>query len=120
MKNKLAKLSSKIGASAVVLSGLATTTFAQSFKVIGLENIDGTGKDLDAWIIGLINWAIGIAALAAVVMLIASGYMYITANGDEGKVEKATKTLTFAIIGLIVCFIAVMLVRFVLTSFLGQ
>ena len=37
-------------------------------------------------------------ALVAVGMLIGAGYMYITANGDEGKVEKATKTLTFAII----------------------
>ena len=51
-------------------------------------------------------------------MLIAAGYSYITASGDETKVEKATKTLTNAIIGLAICFIAVLLVNFVLTNIL--
>ncbi len=67
----------------------------------------------------LINWAVGLAALVCVVILIASGYKYITAAGDEAKVESATKTLTFAIIGLVVCFIAVILVKFVLSKILG-
>ncbi len=80
-----------------------------------IQNIGGTGKaDLMTLIYSLINWAIGIAALVCVVVLIFSGYKYITAAGDEAKVESATKTLTFAIIGLVVCFIAVILVKFVL------
>jgi Na+-driven multidrug efflux pump len=66
-----------------------------------------------------INVAIFLAALVCVGVLVASGYSYITAAGDEQKVEKATKTLTFAIVGLVICFIAVILVRFVLTNILG-
>jgi small-conductance mechanosensitive channel len=66
-----------------------------------------------------INVAIFLAALVCVGVLVASGYSYITAAGDEQKVEKATKTLTFAIVGLVVCFIAVILVRFVLERILG-
>lgn len=61
-----------------------------------------------------INLAIFLAALVCVVVLIASGYSYITAAGDEQKIEKATKTLTFAIVGLVICFISVILVQFVL------
>lgn len=66
-----------------------------------------------------LNFAIGAAAVVCVVILVAAGYMYITAAGDETKVEKATKTLTNAIIGLAICFISVLLVNFVLTDLLG-
>ncbi|PKN02442.1 hypothetical protein CVU76_00140 [Candidatus Dojkabacteria bacterium HGW-Dojkabacteria-1] len=118
MKNTLAKISSGVVATYVAFSGLLTEAFAQKRASDWLGGIDGVGSTLDSWIITMLNWAIGLAALAAVGMLIYSGYMYISASGDEGKVEKATKTLTFAIVGLVVCFIAVMLVQFVLTNIL--
>jgi hypothetical protein len=98
---------------------LASAAYAESATSY-LDGIKGgvTNTDLMSLIYSLINWAIGIAALICVVVLIFSGYKYITAAGDEGKVESATKTLTFAIIGLVVCFIAVILVRFVLQNVL--
>jgi len=37
----------------------------------------------------------------------------MTANGDENKIKKATQSLTWAIIGLVICFVATLLVRFV-------
>jgi TRAP-type C4-dicarboxylate transport system permease small subunit len=69
-------------------------------------------------ITSVLNFAIGAAAVICVVMLIAAGYSYITASGDEAKIEKATKTLTNAIIGLAICFTAVLLVNFVLDDIL--
>ena len=98
---------------------LASAAYAQDASSY-LDQINGGVGDTDLMtlIYSLINWAIGIAALICVVVLIVSGYKYITAAGDEGKVESATKTLTFAIIGLVVCFIAVILVRFVLQNVL--
>lgn len=117
--NKLAKVTTAASSAFLALSGFAVNAYAAN----GLDFIGGVespvNKSLDKFAYDLINWAIGLAALASVVMLIASGYMYITANGDEGKVDKATKTLTFAIIGLVVCFIAVILVRFVITKVLS-
>jgi len=65
-----------------------------------------------------IRLAILLAALVCVAVLVGAGYSYITAAGDEQKVEKATKTLTYAIVGLVICFIAVILVQFVLTNLL--
>ncbi len=118
MKNPLAKISGGALALYVGFTGLAGQAFAQKSASEWITGVDGVKSNLDSWVVVMLNWAIGLAALAAVAMLIAAGFMYITANGDEGKVEKATKTLTFAIIGLIVCFIAVMLVRFVLTNIL--
>jgi hypothetical protein len=120
MKNMLAKLSTGVLTTFVALTGLASTAFGQRSGEAWIAPIDGVGRPLEEWIIMIINWAIGLAALAAVVMLIVAGYLYITAGGDENKVEKATKTLTFAIVGLIVCFIAVILVQFVLRNILNS
>ena len=86
---------------------------------IPLPQPDGSPSDLAVWLPQVLNLAIGLAALVCVAVLIGSGYMYITAAGDETKVEKATKSLTYAIIGLIICFISVILVQFVLRNVLG-
>ena len=80
----------------------------------------GVQTNLLDWIGGVINIAVGLAALVCVGILIYSGYLYITAAGDGNKVSTATKSLTYAIVGLVICFIAVILVRFVLNTILGQ
>lgn len=88
--------------------------------LISIDQFNPTSfNNLNELIVKGLNLAIGAASVLCVAILIAAGYMYITASGDEGKVEKATKTLTFAIIGLAVCFIAVLLVNFVLKNVLG-
>ena len=103
-----------------VFSGLflASAAYAQSASSV-LDPINGGVKTpvMDL-VYRLINYAIGIVALVSVVMLILAGYSYITAGGDSDKVEKATKTLTNAIIGLVICLIAVVLVQFVLKTIL--
>ena len=94
---------------------------AQGLAADILPNIneDTSFTSLEALITNALNFAIGAAAVICVVMLIVAGYSYITASGDETKIEKATKTLTNAIIGLAICFIAVLLVNFVLTNILN-
>lgn len=82
--------------------------------ISGIDGVSGGSNQIMTLVTNLINWAVGLAALVCVVILIVSGYKYITASGDENKIQSATKTLTFAIIGLVVCFIAVILVKFVL------
>ncbi len=105
-----------VASSSLYLGSAALAQDANSF----LGGITGTGQggNLLGFVTTVINWAIGFAALVCVVILIAAGYMYITAAGDEGKIQKATSTLTWAIVGLVVCFIAVLLVRFVLQTIL--
>lgn len=88
----------------------------------GLDWVDsvnpGGPSDLVEWLPQVLNLAIGLAALVCVAILIFSGYMYITAGGDETKVEKASKSLTYAVVGLVICVISVILVQFVLTKVL--
>lgn len=57
-------------------------------------------------IITVINYALGLAGLIAVVFIINGGIQYITSAGNEEKNKKATSTLTYAVIGLIIVFAA--------------
>jgi cytochrome bd-type quinol oxidase subunit 2 len=114
MKNKL----SKIFTSGVVLLSFPMVAFANIWDDIQGQ-LDGTDTSVDKLIVRILNWLIGAAAVVCVVMLVVGGYSYMTAGGDENKVKTATKTLTNAMIGLAICFIAVMLVNFVLETFLN-
>ncbi len=115
MKNKL----SKVLASGVTLLSFPIATFASFWDDISPKLNQGSSKTVEDLIVDVLNWMIGAAAVICVVMLIVGGYSYMTAGGDEQKVGKATKTLTNAMIGLAICFIAVILVNFVLKNFLG-
>jgi len=108
---------SKITVIGVLLFSSVSLTFALSVGEI-LSGFEGTGGSLSDFIVTILNWFIGAAALVCVVMIIVGGYSYMTAGGDESKVKDASKTLTNAIIGLVICFIAVILVNYVLENFL--
>jgi len=82
------------------------------------QQSNGNG-DLVAFIKKALDLAISLAALIAVGMLIYSGILYITAAGDDGKIEKATKGITYAVIGLIISFISVIIVQFVMKNILA-
>ena len=53
-----------------------------------------------------IKYAIRLAIGLAVIALIIGGYQYMTAYGDEEKHKNAQKTITFAIIGLVLAITA--------------
>ncbi len=117
MKNKLSK-GIILG---VTFLSFSSAAFAQeSGPLDWLANLFGFEGTMEEFVVKILNWLIGFAALICVVMLVFAGYMYMTAGGDESKVSKARKSLTNALIGLVICFVAVMLVNFVLKNFLGQ
>ena len=74
-------------------------------------------QDLTALVLSVINLAINFSVLIAVIALIIAGFKYILAMGDEDKTEKATKSLVFALVGLVIVFIAPLIVKYV-TEFL--
>lgn len=108
----------KIGTAGILLLNFVSLSFAQLSVDGVLDGFEGTEGSISDLIVTLLNWVIGAAGVVCVVMIIVAGYSYMTAGGDENKVKTSTKTLTNAVIGLAICFIAVMLVNFVLDNFL--
>ncbi len=68
----------------------------------------------------IINVALGVLGLVAVVMIIMGGLNYTTSAGDAAKVKKAKDTITYGVIGLVVALLAFAIVNFVLTSAFGN
>ena len=67
----------------------------------------------------LLDFATVFAVVVCVAILIFAGYNYMTANGDENKITSATKSITWAIIGLVVAFAARILIAFVTDKVFG-
>ena len=63
----------------------------------------------------IINAALVFSGLTALVLIIYSGIKYITSKGDQAAIDGAKKTLTYAIIGLIVIFLSFFLVQLIST-----
>ena len=69
-----------------------------------------TTESLVDTIMGLVNWFAWAVGLAAVVMGLYAGIMFITAGGDATKVTTARNILLYAIVGIAVAILAFSLV----------
>lgn len=55
-----------------------------------------------------------IAGIVAVVMIMFSGYKFMTANGDANAVATARRNLIYALVGIVIIVLAEAIVRFVI------
>ena len=60
-----------------------------------------------------------IVGIIAVIMLIWGGIRYVLSGGDSKKVTDAKNTILYAIIGLIISFLAYAIVHFIITALPG-
>lgn len=74
-----------------------------------------TGLPNDTSISGIVTRIIqillAVAGLIAVIFLIVGGFRYITAGGNEETAEAAKKTITNAIIGIVIIILSFVIVR---------
>jgi hypothetical protein len=54
----------------------------------------------------VITYALGLAGIVLFILLISAGFKFITSGGDPKAIEGAKKTLTYAIIGLIIILVS--------------
>lgn len=62
------------------------------------------------------NTILYIVGIIAVIMLIIGGIRYVISGGDSKKVTDAKNTILYAIIGLIISFLAFAIVNFVISA----
>lgn len=80
---------------------------------VGSFPIGNSAGALQLLIQNLLNVVIGLVGLFLLVMLIRGGYQYITAGGDKEAVQKATKTITTALIGAVILLSLFAIIRVV-------
>lgn len=62
------------------------------------------------------NTILYIVGIVAVIMLIVGGIKYVISGGDSKKVTDAKNTVLYAIIGLVIAFLAFAIVNFVISA----
>lgn len=80
--------------------------FALSVDLNIGSSIGYGSSDLQQTVIAIIQWILGLLALIAVIMILIGGFKWMTAGGNEEKIESAKKLLTAAIIGLVIVLLA--------------
>ena len=86
---------------------------------VDLSPLVGTSyENLQEFLYFLIDYAITISAIVAVVSLIISGFKYILSFGDEKKIKAATSSIIYSLIGLVLVFVAPVVIKFVINTLL--
>lgn len=80
---------------------------------------DQSNADLSDIFTTIVNVLLFVIGAISVIMLIIGGIRYTISGGDSGAVTAAKNTILYAIIGLIVAFLAFAIVNFVVGSFTG-
>jgi cytochrome bd-type quinol oxidase subunit 2 len=108
------------------LYAVTSTALALAPLTVGAATADSTGFDVSktkqqagtlgsgsifALVSTVMNWLLGLIGVLAVVAFVISGILYLTAAGDEEQIERAKSTMMFAIIGLVVALVGLVIVN---------
>jgi cytochrome bd-type quinol oxidase subunit 2 len=111
---RFAKLALIAGTAAAAFMPVVAHGQATSFSVESVGSQIGLGDaDLRQTVINILQLVLGLLSLIAVVMIIIGGFTWLTAGGNEDKVDKAKKIISAAVIGLIIVLLAWAIVIFV-------
>ena len=93
---------------------MASTVFAQTDPYSNCV-VDGiaTLRCVPIFFGNIINGVFGFAAVAAVFFIVISGIKFLTSGGDQEKVGQAKKTMTFALVGLLIILLSFAVIRVV-------
>lgn len=108
-----------------VITGAASaaTLFAGRAMAITIQEgaeaarADGMPRELlgDTGVFNQItNTVLSIIVIISIIMLVIGGFRYIVSGGDSKKVTDAKNTILYAIIGLIISFLAYAIVNFII------
>lgn len=117
--NKLVKI---VQISSIVLSlalfALPLLTAAQFEQPSGTASGLPNDQKLSTFIMRIINIALAVAGLVAVLFLIIGGFRYVTSAGNEEAGESAKKIITNSIIGIVVIILSFVIVRVISSALL--
>ena len=73
-------------------------------------------QDLRVTIARIVRVALGLLGTVALLLVLYAGFTWMTAAGDETKIERAKKTLSAAVIGLVIIMSAFAIVSYILSA----
>ena len=105
MKNKIKKIG----------YGIATVGLSAPVVAFGeYREPNNTGLPAGS-ISGIINtimqWLLGLIGVIAVIAFVIAGILYLTAAGDEDRMQQAKRAMIYAIIGVIVALVGLVILK---------
>ena len=80
------------------------------------SNSNATSTDLSGFIRRIVNILLFIVGAVSVIMIVVGGLRYTLSGGDSSSVSSAKNTVLYAIVGLVVAFMAYAIINFVLKN----
>lgn len=65
----------------------------------------------------IVNTLLFVIGALSTIMIIVGGIFYVISNGDSGKIARAKNTITYAVVGLVVAFVAFAIINWVIKLF---
>ncbi len=76
-----------------------------------LSEATGGQGSLRSLVLTFLNFFLGFLGLIAVIMVIYGGILYVTAAGEQEKVDKGKKIIMYAVIGIVIILLAFAIVN---------
>ena len=112
---------------AVVSAFVPTSTYAATDLTGGINAAKPSGAAGTSTLFGtngifmtVVNVLLFVIGAVSVIMLIVGGIRYTLSAGDSGSVTAAKSTIMYAIIGLVIAFLAFAIVNWVLGALVGK
>ena len=104
----------------VTSGGSASSNFpGWNVKTVGTSSGLPSGKIADI-IISFMEWLLGIFAFIAIIGFLIAGVWYLTAAGDEGRIDTAKRAMIYSIIGVLVGLVGLVILFAVSTLLSGN
>lgn len=76
------------------------------FDDAGNLGLPKTENFVDDVVLGIVRWVLSLLGVAAVIMIIYGGYLWLTAGGEDKQVEDAKKAIRAAVTGLAIVLLS--------------
>lgn len=107
MKTKIKKYAYYTGSALLLAAPMAV--FAQFQPDPG--NTGLTSASIMDILRNVMYWVLALVGVLGVIGFAIAGILYLTAAGDEGRIEQAKKAMIFSIVGVIVALVGLVILR---------
>ena len=111
---KIGKVVMFVFAMGILVVPLACLADGLTMPPAGDVGYAGTETDLVTIVEDIVKWVVGFIVLMSIFMFAYGGLTYITAGGDETKVETAKKALVSALFGLMIAALSYAIVTLII------
>lgn len=107
----------------VVLLALTLLFYSPTVRAAGGDGIanplEGACADIKGCVENVVRYALGLAGVLALAAIVYGGFLYITAAGNQERIESGKNAVTYSIIGLVIIGFAYAIVNFVFQALGG-